>query len=61
MIRGLIERKPDPKDSRSWLYSPSFDFLKHMGIENLEKLSGYNEFKKEMDELLERENKVDEE
>jgi segregation and condensation protein B len=55
MIRGLVERKPDPKDSRSWFYSPTFEFLKYMGIERLEKLAGYNEFRKEMDDLLKRE------
>ena len=61
LIRGLIERKSDPKDSRSWLYSPSFEFLKYMGIENIAKLPGYNEFRKEMDELLKREIKEKEE
>ena len=55
MIRGLIERKADPKDSRSWLYSPSFEFLKYMGINKIETLPGYEEFKKEIDELLKRE------
>ncbi|MBI2024254.1 SMC-Scp complex subunit ScpB [Candidatus Giovannonibacteria bacterium] len=57
MIRGIIERKPDPKDSRSWLYFPSFDFMKFMGIEKLENLKGYPEFRKEMDVLLEKEKK----
>ena len=60
MIRRIIERKADPKDSRSWLYSPSFEFLKFAGIEKLDKLAGYNEFKKEMDELLKREEKIEE-
>ncbi|OGF68661.1 SMC-Scp complex subunit ScpB [Candidatus Giovannonibacteria bacterium RIFCSPLOWO2_02_FULL_45_14] len=60
MIRGLVERKPDPDDSRSWLYSPSFDFLKYMGIERIENLAGYEDFKKEMDELLKREIKEEE-
>ena len=54
MIRGLIERRPDPNDLRQWLYSPSFGFLKYMGLENLEKLPGYGEFRREMDELLAR-------
>lgn len=60
MIRGLIERKPDPGDSRSWLYSPSFDFLKYMGIEKIENLAGFEDFKKEIDELLKREVKEEE-
>lgn len=57
MIRGLVDRKPDLRDSRSWLYSPSFEFLKYMGIEKIEKLAGYDEFRKEMEELLNRETK----
>ncbi len=60
MIRGLIGRKPDPNDSRSWLYSPSFDFLKFMGIEKIENLRGYEDFKREIDELLKREIKEEE-
>lgn len=55
MIRGLIERKVHPQDSRIWLYRPSFDFLKFMGIAKLGELPGYNEFRKEMEELLKRE------
>lgn len=57
LVRGLIERKPDPRDSRSWLYYPSFEFLKFMGIKKVENLKGYTEFKKEMEELLEKEKK----
>ena len=57
MIRGLIERKTDPNDSRSWLYSPSFDFLKFMGIDKIENLAGYDEFKKEVEGLLNRKTK----
>lgn len=51
MVRGLIERKPHPTDSRSWLYAPSFEFLKYAGIDEISKLPGYNEFIKEMEEL----------
>ena len=57
MIRGLIERKTDPNDSRSWLYSPSFDFLKFMGIDKIENLAGDDEFKKEVEGLLNRKTK----
>ena len=51
MVRGLAERISSKKDSRVWLYKPSFDFLKFMGIEKVEKLPGYEEFRKEMDDL----------
>lgn len=32
MVRGLIERKPDPKRSNGYLYQPTFEFLNHMGL-----------------------------
>ncbi len=54
MVRGLVERVSNPKDSRSWLYRPSFEFLKFMGLEKLEKLPGWEEFRKEIEELLTR-------
>ena len=59
MIRGLVERIPNPKDSRVWLYRPTFNFLKFAGIEKLGSLPGYEEFRKEMDTLLKSENKPD--
>lgn len=52
MVRGLVERVSNSKDSRSWLYRPSFEFLKFMGLEKLEKLPGWEEFRKEMEGLL---------
>lgn len=52
MMRGLVERVVSQKDSRVWLYRPSFEFLKYMGIEKLEKLPEYNEFRQELEEFL---------
>lgn len=60
MVRGIVERKADPKDARSWLYSPSFEFLKFAGIDRIEKLEGFEEFKKETEELLNSKNKTEE-
>ena len=54
MVRGLVERIPDEKDSRVWLYRPSFEFLKYMGIEKLENLPQYDEFRKEIAEFVKR-------
>ena len=52
LVRGVVERESNPKDARSFLYTPSFDFLKYMGIKKLEKLPGFEEFRKELDEFL---------
>lgn len=40
-IRGLIERKSNPKDARGYVYVVSFDFLKKLGVEKVENLPEY--------------------
>lgn len=45
LIRGLIERFPDPKRSNVFIYNPSFDLLKHLGIAKQEDLPEYEKFK----------------
>jgi segregation and condensation protein B len=42
LLRGLIERSDNPNDSRGYIYSISFDFLKKLGIENVKKLPEYD-------------------
>lgn len=41
LMRGLIERENNPMDSRGFLYKISFDFLKKLGISEVEKLPKY--------------------
>lgn len=41
LLRGLITRSDNPRDSRGYLYAISFDFLKKMGIEDVKKLPDY--------------------
>jgi len=41
MLRGLLERVDNPNDSRSYLYKISFEFLKKLGLENVEKLPDF--------------------
>lgn len=43
LIRGLVERIDNPRDARSYLYRPSFDFLKHLGLSKIEDLPNYGE------------------
>ncbi len=43
-IRGLIERFPDPLHSSGFLYRPTFDFLKHLGIKEKEELPDFEKF-----------------
>ena len=41
LIRGLVERKIDPKRQNAYLYFPSTDFLKHLGLTNIAELPEY--------------------
>ncbi len=45
LIRGLVERAPDPKRGNVFLYSPSLDFLRHVGISEASNLPEYEKFK----------------
>jgi len=47
LLRGLIERTNNPSDSRSILYRVSFNFLKTLGVDQVEKLSEYDTLSKD--------------
>ncbi len=49
MIRGLIERTVDPKDSRSYLYKPTFELLSYLGISKIEEMPEYGELNLELE------------
>lgn len=42
-VRGLIEKTVDPKDSRRYIYKPSFELLSFMGLKSIEELPEYTE------------------
>jgi segregation and condensation protein B len=44
MLRGLVERTPDPAHPNSFLYRPSFDLLKHLGVSSQQDLPDYGTF-----------------
>ncbi|MDP1884208.1 MAG: SMC-Scp complex subunit ScpB [Candidatus Moranbacteria bacterium] len=47
LMRGLLERIENPKDNRGYLYKISFDFLKKLGIDSIEKLPDYETLSKD--------------
>lgn len=57
MIRGLIERKSDTQNQRSFLYYPTFDLLSFMGVSELKELPEYEKVRKEM-EIVEDSNTI---
>ena len=44
MIRGLIERTPDPERVSGFLYRPTFDLMKQLGLASKEDLPEYQKF-----------------
>ncbi|MCH7883290.1 SMC-Scp complex subunit ScpB [Patescibacteria group bacterium] len=54
-IRGLIERTSNPKDARTYLYQPSIEFLKFLGIGRVEELPEYESFRGRLQEFASRE------
>jgi segregation and condensation protein B len=44
MIRGLVERFPDPDHASGFLYRPTFDLMKHLGLATKEDLPEYEKF-----------------
>lgn len=58
-VRGLIERNIDKKDSRRYIYKPSFELLSFMGVKKVEELPDYGEMSKSIliseDELAKEE------
>jgi len=52
LIRGLIDRFVNSKRSNMYLYEPSFDLLKYLGISKKEDLPEYDKFKESHIERL---------
>ena len=44
MIRGLVERLPDPEHPTSFLYQPTFDLMKQLGLQSKEDLPDFAKF-----------------
>ena len=53
MIRGLIDKEIDPKNSRTNIYKPSFELLSHLGVTDISSLPNYEEVIKELNKFNE--------
>lgn len=49
MIRGLVEKIPNPKDQRSFLYKPTFEMLSFMGVTKIEDMPNYRDARNEIE------------
>ena len=52
LVRGLIEKIVDPKDSRRFLYRPTFETLSYMGVTYIEELPNYDKVRSDLEETL---------
>lgn len=55
LVRGLIERKPNPEDDRVWLYEPALTLLEYLGVSKKEDLPDYDMVKTEIEKLMKNE------
>lgn len=53
LIKGLIEKEVNPKDSRSFIYKPSFQLLQYLGVQSLNELPEYGNFNKKIENFIE--------
>ncbi len=52
LMRGLVERIRDPKDSRLYIYRISRDFLKFLGLSSISDLPEYGSFAQKLEEFI---------
>lgn len=60
MIRGLIEKVPNPKDQRSFLYKATFELLSFMGVTKIEDMPNYTEARSEIESYKNNQTQVEE-
>lgn len=51
LVSGLVEREINPKDRRTFIYKPSIDFLRFLGLGKLDDLPEYGEFRKSLEDF----------
>jgi segregation and condensation protein B len=62
-VRGLVEKTVDARDSRRYVYKPSFELLSYMGVRSVEELPDYFEVNTSIESAaknLEEETKAEE-
>lgn len=52
LVRGLVEKIIDPRDSRTYLYKPSIELLNYMGIDSIDKMPEYKAVNSDIDNFM---------
>lgn len=60
LIRGLIEKIPDPERKKSYLYRPAMELLSYLGVSRVEELPNFDEAQQKLDNFLESEEEIKE-
>ncbi len=58
LLRGLVERYPDPDRMNAFLYRLTFDLLKHFGVGKQESLPDYEKYKDLLKKFEENEERI---
>jgi segregation and condensation protein B len=58
MLRGLVERFPDPEHPNGFIYRATFDFLKHLGLQESTELPDFEKFQKLLEVFEEKKEEV---
>ena len=58
LVRGLVERLPKPGDARTFLYGPTFDLLKYLGVAKIEDLPEYEALRQELKAFKEAKDEI---
>ncbi len=54
LVRGLVDKETDAKDSRVSLYRPSLELLAHLGVSKTSELPNFEEVRKTLLEKIEK-------
>ncbi|MCX6703400.1 MAG: SMC-Scp complex subunit ScpB [Candidatus Zambryskibacteria bacterium] len=60
LLRGLIEKVSSKLDERIFLYTPSIDALKYLGVTSVKELPGYEEVVRQLSDRTQTENTQEE-
>lgn len=57
LIRGLVERSVNPRDSRSFLYMPTLELLSFLGITDINELPDFEKVQNELQTFMDEKDK----
>lgn len=52
LLRGLVERANDPQKPQTYIYKPSFELLRHLGVSEIQELPDYQRFREIVQKLM---------